>query len=794
MVRVTDTPVGFVPSPEQIDSELAEQPVKKVDVSGEANLPDIKLDPACDVVLKVIDEHGEPAVGAIVKVVTQTGYPDGGYRNPVQKTDASGHYTIRQVAVNDTLPIWVRTPTAISEPLVVTPGDLDGPLEVALSTEGVRFRVHVINDDDEPVSGVSVSLSTSFMYKSKWNSRMGISGGAGTGKTDENGQFVSGPLWSGKGYKLTASGEGFSKAETPRLEGKSGDIVDFGNLIIAAVRVRGVQGTVVDSGEAPVIGATVFCAGEQYAQAVAITDNDGHFELEKVAADQKYVFVRHPDFRFGGTVVSDPQSVKIQLRSREDPNRPVRKLKSLTVEQQHSGAKELILQALDLPIAARNTSRIGLLCALDRIDRNLATKRLAANGDGLMNRFIRTARAQRLDLRDAHKVTLLLKTLPQRSAFEISRRYCRRLLLSDDARDHAIADAYLKFADEVVGDKLSRKIDLAGLYSRSGKVAKAQTLIDEILKTIEAKDLAYDKYPLGKLCEALAPLDFEQAMELTKKLEEGYRRTSAQAEIALAILHLNQEKSLALIDQLKGDSNAKNIRDKTRYRAAVRLVETAPEVAIDLVYQCEGEEGRSQALGRLAVRVAEFDRPRSWQMIEDAIDVFKRPHRHSSWSYYGGHGVFAAAVAYQAKLVEYPDMESIVWHVVSACRSGSDKGQQRIANTVSTARMLALTDKFSARRLLGLVSAQQDQIPRETHDLSIYDQYLQAWTLVDFGRGTSLIRADLENIEKLGPEHFRYGHGGVFKLLVAPTEERFHVLFQQTGLWQLEEDGTERPW
>ena len=115
--------------------------------------------------------------------------------------------------------------------------------------------------------------------------------------------------------------------------------------------------------------------------------------------------------------------------------------------------------------------------------------------------------------------------------------------------------------------------------------------------------------------------------------------------------------------------------------------------------------------------------------------------------------------------------------------------------TISTARMLALTDKFAARKLLGLVADDQDQIPRERHSLSLYDQYLQAWTLVDFGRGTSLIEKDLERVEKLGAaDHFRYGHSGVFSLLVAPPEERFHLMFQQTGLWQLDEDNTELNW
>jgi len=65
-------------------------------------------------------------------------------------------------------------------------------------------------------------------------------------------------------------------------------------------------------------------------------------------------------------------------------------------------------------------------------------------------------------------------------------------------------------------------------------------------------------------------------------------------------------------------------------------------------------------------------------------------------------------------------------------------------------------------------------------------------TLVDFGRGAALIREGLEPIEKAGAaRQYRRPHRNVFQLLVAPPEEQFHLLFEETGLWRLEEDGTQ---
>ena len=789
-VCATDTPKEFVPSP-QVGSKSPA--ILKASVTEDTVLPDFSLDPATDIVIQVTDEHGQPAADAIVKVVTAFRNRD---QKPVPKTDADGQYTIRQVAANDGLPIWVRTPTAISEPLVVTPEELDGPIEISLSTQGVRFRVKIIDDDDEPIEGASVSVYTAYWTQSKWVD-FGLSGSAGSGKTDDEGVFVSGPLWTGKRhqYHLNVSAEGYSKAETPRLKGKTGEIVDAGQLVLTSARSLEVKGKVVDASGSPVSDASVFCSGKDYRQARATTDASGQFTLNEIAPDLKYVFVEHPDYRFGGGKVSDSEALEIMLRSKKDPPKGVRQWKPLNIQRQHEAAQELILQALELPIGARSSSRRALLRSLDRIGSQPTNKRSMENENGVFNRSIQSSRVQRMEVRDHSEVIPILRTLRERTAFEIARRFCGRLSRSDDEADHKIADKYLKFAEEIVGAEISPQIQLASLYSRRGKTEKAVAVIDELLKKVKDKKFTLDRHAKQNLAVAFAPIDFDKAMELTKELEEGATRTFAQADVALAILKQDSEKSLAAIANLKGDSNAPNIRDKTRFRAALMLVDKDPETAIDLVYQCEDKGNRSQALARLAVRVADFDRPKSWEMIEEAIGVYRKRDAHRGWWGNGGDGPFAAAVAYQANLVEYPDMESVIWHVLAACRSGREKAQERLSATISTARILALTDKVAARELLRSVASQQDQIPRETGGRSLYDQYLQAWTLVDFGRATALIREDLERIEKAGADkHFRYGQRHVFQLLVAPPEERFHLLFAETGLWKLTEDGTQGPW
>ena len=63
--------------------------------------------------------------------------------------------------------------------------------------------------------------------------------------------------------------------------------------------------------------------------------------------------------------------------------------------------------------------------------------------------------------------------------------------------------------------------------------------------------------------------------------------------------------------------------------------------------------------------------------------------------------------------------------------------------------------------------------------------------LVDFGKGTGLIREELEEMKEAGKENpLRSDYGKVFRLLVAAPEDRFKLLLDETGLWRLEVDGT----
>ena len=111
--------------------------------------------------------------------------------------------------------------------------------------------------------------------------------------------------------------------------------------------------------------------------------------------------------------------------------------------------------------------------------------------------------------------------------------------------------------------------------------------------------------------------------------------------------------------------------------------------------------------------------------------------------------------------------------------------------TIDTARLLALVDKLAARDLLNSIATTTDQALQTRGGQSLNERWLQAWLLVHFGKGTSLIREELEEMKEAGKKDpLRHGHGDVFRLLVAAPEDRFKLLMNETGLWRLEVDDT----
>ena len=791
-ISVGTVPDGFIESPNMLNSDLVKERMPKFQVSGDTTAPDFLLDSATDVTIEVTDENGKPVEGALVKTVVPAGYPDGGYDKPTPKTDVNGRFVIRKVTDDDTIPIWVRTSDRVSESMTIEPAEFDKPVSVVLSSEGLRFRIKVVDDDDKPIEGAKVFVGTSYRYRSKWiDSGLAISGSAGSGITDSQGNFESGPLWPNSGYDIKVTAEGYSRAELNNVGSKEKETVDLKTVRLQASQTANIAGRVVDDQGQPIANVTVFCSGKEYRPALTTSNAQGEFSLVGVANDAHFVFAKHADYRFGGGRIAVDGKAEISLNRKSAAPIQIKKLPQSSPERRKRLAKEVLEQAWSLPVAARNTTRLAMLLAFDRLDPKWGIEKSISNKGRFPPDKLKINQAQRMDVRKTDEMLELLKTLPKRSGRVLARRFAIRLATSSLEADRAKALQYADFALEKSVKNPLKRLDIALLFSQLGQAERAKAMVDEAIVKLKDVDPLKQRFPLTNLAVAMAPYDFTTAIEYTKKLKAGYSQTDAHAEVLLAIVNQDLDKAIAEIENLEGDSNAPNIRDRTRYRIAYRIVRDHPDRAVKLVYACEEDDNRAQALGRLAVEIAKTDKEQARQMISNAMNLISKPGLHTGYT--GGAGPFAAAIAYQAKLVDHPDLNSLVWQVKATSRGSCEKGQRRLYATIATARLLALTDRFAAREMLGLVADRRSEIPRENYNLSSYDQYLQAWLLVDFGRGVSLLEDDLKLAEK-DVSKMRYGHVGVFELLSAQPEERFKILFQETGLWQMPEDNTLEPW
>ena len=658
----------------------------------------------------------------------------------------------------------------------------------------MRLKCRVVDRAGDPIANATVLISTNYPQATKWlDSGLWLSGGAGRGRTDDNGNFVSGPVWDDLQYSLNVIADGYEKGQSPRLKVEGKKLVEFKPITLSKTKVVSVAGTVVDADKRPLAGVSVYAAGESYQLARTRTNSQGKFNLDGLASDVRYVFADNKDYRFGGARISN-EPVEISLRKYSDPPKGVRSLRESDREVRFETAKELLELAWELPISKRNTSRMGILEAMSKVDESQAMK-MSVQGGANFNYVIQKAKAKKLLETDTEQAIQLLRTLPNRTAIFTSLELAKRAATASRSEtDKKTAKKLLDFATEVVKKETQYFSRLAVIYTLIGEHEKAKELNAIVAKQLDVNALNEDQeWQAEFLATALAPYDFEKAQAFASASGSIASQTYALSDVALAILSSDQKKSLAEIEKLSGDSNAPNIRDRARYRAAFQLIETDPELAIELVYQCEESDNRAQALGRLAVEVAKTDKAKACKMIDDALTI----HRGDSstgrgWSNFGGAGPFVAALAYQANSIGYPDMESVVWQVRAACRANGKKGQERVSATINTARILALVDKFAARDLLNSIAVSTDQIPRENYGVSLYDRWLQAWLLVDYSRGASFIREELLEMKEAGKENpLRYGHGDVFRLLVAAPQDRFKLLMNESGLWRLEVDGTD---
>ncbi len=776
-VRVSGAP-GYVGTPNHGGGDLLDKQFPQLQVDGETKWPDIKLHPAVDVVVKVIDSEGKPVPNAEVKTVAASGGPSSFYS--ARKTDENGECIITGADSSDTLPIWARTDDAVSDrKTVVSPGELDGPVTIEISPDsGVRFRCKVVDRKGKPIPKATVKFQTSFPFVSKWVSGgMSLSGSAGQAHTDEKGIAMSGPLWSGQTYWITASAEGYDNSEAPQLVGTTG-VVDIRAFVLKPSRASEIAGIVLDSDGNPLKNVRVFSAGKTWRKPTMHTAADGQFKLKDVAPDIRYVFADAEGYRFGGARVKSGVPVEIRLRPLDSPPKTVRPVRPVNHEERAEAVRKLIDLSLD---ASKKKPTYRLIQAMAHIDRDRALA-MGVLAGGRTTDIARQAIASKLAKDDPAEAIEVLE--PSRRAQSNAISIALSLAQSGQANDRTSAKKLANFAKTLISQKEEPAREYAQLVpvlTALSEHAEAERLIRETTKLVES--LTDTSGRAGGLIQmtakALAPYDFKKAEQLCSRLKEGYTRTQALTDAIVATAPGDINKALERLEKLQGDSNTPDIRDKGKARIALMVVDKDPDKAIEIVRSCEEDSNRGQAIGWLCVPLSKKDKQKAWNLIDEALAIHRSERdAYMSWSNFGGAGPPAARLAQQAMQAGYPDMESVVWHVRAACRVWPEQGMARLETVIKTAKVLALVDRLAARELLNAVSHQAPQLGGRT------TEWEQAWIMTDFNRAVGMFSDMLEEDQKRGGNVVRNFNLDV--LMISDPEEQFRAINSHyLSLWDL---------
>ncbi|MBO0700864.1 MAG: carboxypeptidase regulatory-like domain-containing protein, partial [Zavarzinella sp.] len=309
-----DPPAGYT-SPEP------EIKAVKLDPKAPHAFPDLKLRPTVGLRGVVVDEAGQPVAGPEV-------WPGRvNIRGPGQLEalagKADGTFAIPDLDPDDVVAPRVRKKEAVNVPTPVEVGKQDGPVKVTLSPKNAcRIRGRVTDTAGRPLAGAKVGVTWHYWGLGR-ESQYGTSRGVESLTTDADGRFESRALWPGDNYNVTASHEGYGKADSGQVTGGAGQVHDLGTLKLVATGLS-VRGTVVGTDGKPVAGVNVFNRGDGPGAMSTTTGADGTFMLKGFFDAPGFVFAKKDGYRFAfAPVRPGGEAVTVTLRTTAEPPAPV---------------------------------------------------------------------------------------------------------------------------------------------------------------------------------------------------------------------------------------------------------------------------------------------------------------------------------------------------------------------------------------------------------------------------------------------------------------------------------------
>lgn len=697
--------------------------------------PTLRLERAAKLRGTVVDEEGRPLARSEIRWIYP---PRVGNRelNPLIETDESGEFVIPQIDPHDSLPLRVRHTSGVSKAITVQQAALATSQKIIVSPRNAfRIKGTLIDQGGRPVSGATVAVHWHRSYVSKRTQFSGTYGEFEKCDTDEQGRFEFANLWADDGYHIVINAEGFSKIDLRKVEGRPGEVHDYGSVRLTGAS-QSISGQVLDDAGKPVADATVFNSGDATQVVQTLTDKEGRFRLEGLLTGPAWIFVEHHDFRFFGTHVKGAsEELSLQLTPRSAPalRRPAVDFEGLeTVRRQKTAELQAWLNTSGFTM--RPNLRDSRFAALALTDPEEALQQIAKQSPGM----------------DYRSAVLLARQL---TPFQPRKQPL-------NAQDKKNVEAALKFVDRVVSRiddidatrRLFARAEAGLMYLRLGNRERGLPLVEAAEKEWSASPPPADNpysFTIVTIAQGLARTDVSRALGYVERVSDEHLKSNIRNRVILEVARFDVPRALALLKDPKYAPSRDVIDDTLKFELAWHIAKVDPQQAAKLVGSIGNSRTKAEACGWTAVAIGDEAPELAKSLIDQGFGTLQSTRTSSPNSLYYEYipGV-AAHLALQASQVKHPETESLI-HRALALRIPADPNTSttsRLQSTVNAALFLGFVDPGAARQLLvDLEPALPGELLGNGGSGSVgRREWYYAWVVADPGHAVELLQADLK--------------------------------------------------
>ncbi len=615
-----------------------------------------------------------------------------------------------------------------------------------------------VDDKGQPIKDARVEFMRTVLYKSKRSPQMAGSGGTfAVMRTDDNGEFVLGPLPSGAEYEAHLAADNHRGATTARIAAAKGLMHDFGAIVLP--RVDGVvKGRVVDSAGKPIAGARIANNGDS-PEAVRTTSNsNGNFELDGLASGQVFVTALHdeyrPVFRQADSEKGDTVTITLHRRGESSDAPPP---DGLDEKAMHATAKTVLEKLWEWPDACKSPIDKKMISIMSRLDpekarewAGKATPPAPVSLDKLAAEDVEEALAQ-LAERDPAAACRELKRLATKY---IDANAAKALRLTEElvVRARALDPRY----------RTSLMTDAGILLFKLGRPDAGRKIIEEIAAHVDKLPKeGLEGYLRGHTASGLALFDLPRAKQLLQSTPDRFDRQRYLGIAVNTVAASNPKAAAELLSMI-------DKRERGRYAASAshHMALTDTEAAIRIAEEHgNGDSYTSLGLAWIALRIAPRDRAAAHRLIDRAFRaIHERPEHAIGYGSFGGFGEAAAHVALIAFAIDDPQRADLAVHVFAERPSDDlSSGIKASEAHVGCAALLAPVDRAAARLLLDIGESRRDSIGTGSGNIRRDREYLMAWALVDPARAEPMLVAQIDRLKSQG--HGVSEHSGLVEAL-----------------------------